>query len=747
MSSKFKLSERLKTFKLPWHRRVKTPTLLQMEQVECGAAALGIILAYYGRIVTLEELRLATGVSRNGSRADNILKAARQYGLAATGYKKSVDTLKQTVLPVIIFWNFNHFVVVEGFGKNKVYLNDPARGPTIVPFEEFDTSFTGVTLVMAPGPAFKRGGKRPSLAQALDSRLRGSRLALLAVLLASFCATLLGIILPSFSRIFIDQFYIAQHSNLLVPLLVAMGGTAVGLAVFTWLQQHYLLRLETKLALAGSGKFFWHILRLPIDFFLQRRTADISVRVGLNNNIAQLLSGEVATNLLNVLLILFYVVVMLRYNVALTLLGVCIALLNMVGLRYLSRRRVDATQRLKNEQAKFMSTAFQGLQMLETLKSTGSESDFFARWAGHQASVINAQQETGVSGEILAALPGILSSINVAVIVIVGGLQIIDGNLSMGGLVAFQVLMAAFLFPINQLVNLGDRVQQAQVDMMRMDDVLGYGIDPTAKPVGGAADSLKVRKLAGHIELRNITFGYSRLEPPLIKDFNLNLKPGARVALVGRTGSGKTTIAKMIAGVYTPWSGEILFDGQPRENIPYTQIKSSLALVDQDIQLFGSSVRENITMWNPTISEVSVVQAAKDALIHEEIAARVGGYDELVAEGGNNFSGGQRQRLEIARALSTNPSILVMDEATSALDPISEKSIDDHIRRRGCTCVIVAHRLSTIRDCDEIIVLDKGLVVQRGTHDKLIRVDGPYAYLVKADESMELRTKMMLELM
>jgi NHLM bacteriocin system ABC transporter peptidase/ATP-binding protein len=747
MSSAFnQLPIRLKSFLAP-RRRAKTPTVLQMERVECGAAALGIILAHYGRIVPLEELRISTGVSRNGSKADHILKAARRYGFEAVGYRKSVDKLKETPLPAIIFWNFNHYVVLEGFSKKQVYLNDPAHGPVRVSYAEFGSSFTGVTLVITPGPEFKRGGKRPSLLQSLGHRLRGSRPALLAVLLTSLCATLLGIILPSFSRIFIDQFMVAQQKSLLPFFLLAMGGTALGLALFTWIQQYYLLRLETKLALAGAGKFLWHVLRLPMEFFQQRQASDINVRVAINDQIARLLSGEVSTNLLNVILILFYVVVMLSYNTLLTFLGIFIALLNIVGLRYLSRRRVDVTQRLRNEQGKLIATTFQGLQMMETLKATGSESDFFSRWAGHQAKVINAQQETGVIVEVLGALPGILASINITAIILVGSLQVINGQLSLGALVAFQALMAAFLFPINQLVSLGDRMQQAQVDMTRMDDVLRYQVDPTAKPTAGLEGPINIRKLAGQIELRNVTFGYSRLDPPLIKDFNLTLKPGARVALVGGTGSGKTTIAKLIAGVHEPWTGEILFDGQPRQDIPYIQLKNSLALVDQEIHLFGSTVRENITMWNQTIPEASVIRAAKDALIHDEVVARSGGYGEIVAEGGTNFSGGQRQRLEIARALVTNPSILILDEATSALDSISEKLIDDHIRRRGCACVIVAHRLSTVRDCDEIIVLEKGLVVQRGTHDKLLRVDGSYTQLVKADESMELKTKVMLELM
>ncbi len=741
-----KLATSLKNPQSRRYRRVKTPTLLQMEAVECGATALGIVMAYYGRIVPLEELRVAAGVSRDGSKASNILKAARQYGFKANGYRKSVDTVLNGPLPAIIFWNFNHFVVLEGFGRDKVYLNDPARGPRTVSYDEFDGSFTGVTLIITPGPSFKAGGKRPSLLLALARRLRGSLPALCYVLLASLCLTLLGVVVPAFTRIFVDLVLIARQGEVVLPLLLAMSLGALGMGLFTWLQQRNLLRLEMKLALVGAGTFFWHILRLPIDFFNQRRAADISVRVGINDRIAQLLSGVVATNLLNVLLIACYVVVMIRYDIGLTVLGVAIALLNIICLRVMARRQEDGNQRLMNEHGKFMSTALNGLQMIETLKAMGSESDFFTRWAGYQANVLNAEQETGVTREIMSALPALLSAINIAAMITVGSLAIIEGRLSIGGLIAFQALMAAFLLPVSQLVHFGSRLQQTQADMTRIDDVLRYPTDTLATPALASTNELSSQKLAGKIELRNVTFGYSRLDPPLIKDFNLTIKPGARVALVGGSGSGKSTIAKLVAGIYTPWSGEICFDDQPRDAVPYAQIKNSLALVDQDIYLFANTVRENLTMWNESIPEASVIQAAKDALIHSDITARPGGYEHMVAEGGANFSGGQRQRLEIARALAGNPTILVMDEATSALDPITEKLIDDNIRQRGCTCLIVAHRLSTIRDCDEIIVLEKGRVVQRGTHDKLLRIDGPYVRLIKADETMQSTKRVMLDL-
>lgn len=729
-------------------RRVKTPTVLQMEAVECGAAALAIVMEHYGKIVPLEQLRVACGVSRNGSKAGNIARAAREYGFKVVGRKRAPEKLLTTKMPVIVHWNFNHFLVVEGFGKNTVYLNDPATGPRTVTFDEFDSSFTGVTLMIEPDTGFTRSGRRPSLLAALRERLVGSGSAVAYLIFVSLFLTLLGLVIPSFTRAFIDQFLVGGLTSWVLPLLLAMGGTALLVALLTWLQQQYLLRLELKLAIASSGRFFWHVLRLPIDFFHQRRAADISNRVGLNDSIAQLLSGEVATSLINVALIVFYGALMIRYDVVLTAVGVTFALLNLIALRYFSRRRKDANQRLLNEQGSFMAVAFSGLQMMETLKATGRESDFFTRWSGTQAKAVNAEQELGITTQLLTTVPGILATVNIAVIVTLGGLRIVSGQLTIGELMAFQALVASFMLPVNQIVNLGSRLQQTQGEMTRLDDVLQYPVDQLAAAArDDEAVDADATKLIGHVELRNVTFGYSKLEPPLLENISLTFKPGARVALVGGSGSGKSTIAKLVAGVYEPWSGAILFDGQPREAIAKTQMKNSLAMVDQDIYLYEGTVRENITMWDQTVPETHVIQAAKDAAIHDNIASRQGGYDFIVAEGGANFSGGQRQRVEIARALVNNPTILVMDEATSALDPVTEKVIDDNIRRRGCTTLIVAHRLSTIRDCDEIIVLENGKIVQRGTHDRMLRMDGPYARLIRSQDASKTTTQDIFDLL
>ena len=720
-------------------KRVKTPSVLQMEAVECGAASLAMILAYYECIVPLERMRQDCGVSRDGSKASNLLKAARKYGMTAKGYHMDIEGLREIATPAILFWNFNHFVVFEGFKGKSVYINDPASGPRSILLDEFNQSFTGIVLTFEKGPSFKKGGKKPSVVKSLGKRLSGYRAVISLVVLTGLFLIIPGLVIPTFSKIFVDDILVARMENWIRPLIVAMVITTLLRGILTWIQKHYLLRFETKLAISESIKFFRYIFRLPVEFFSQRYAGDIGSRFVLNDRVATLLSEELAANFLNLVMVFFYAALMFQYDVILTSLSVFIALLNLAILKYVSGKRTLLNQSLQQQYGKLMGISMNGLQMIETLKATGSESDFYAQWSGNQAKVINTRQKLAVPNQLLSVLPVTLLSLNNIAILAIGALRVMDGYLTMGMLVAFQSLMMSFLQPFNQMVNLGGVLQDTKAYLTRLDDVFNYQTDKrfdTPSPQNAKKDTTLMlsgkSKLSGVLEIKNISFGYSKLEPPLIENFSLTLTPGARVALVGGSGSGKSTIAKLISGLYEPWEGDILYDGLPFHQIPRYLMTNSLSLVDQDIFLFEGTVRDNITMWDETITDLEVTRAAKDACIHDDIASRMGGYYSLMGEGGDNFSGGQRQRIEIARALVINPSILIMDEATSALDTQTEKIIDDNLRKRGCTCVIVAHRLSTIRDADEIIVLRNGKVVERGTHEELMSKDGVYAGLIKA---------------
>lgn len=716
-------------------RPVKVPTVLQMESVECGAAALSIILGYFGKFVPLEKLRIACGVSRDGLKATNIIKAAKEFGLESKGYAKSIEKLMQIQTPAIIFWNFNHFLVLEGFTQKKVFLSDPAQGRYHVTHQEFDEAYTGVVLTFNPSATFEKGNEKRELLASLASRVANSKLSIGYIILVSLFLVIPGLIIPSFMQIFIDKYLINGYSGFVMPLLLIMGAVLIINAVLIYLQQYYLLKLETKLALTTSSKFLWHVFHLPIAFFTQRYSGEIGNRVSLNDKVAKLLSGDLANAALNVIVVIFYAVLMFSYDVPLTLVGIFMAGLNVGVVKYVSRARKDGNRRLGNELGKLLGITTSGISMIETLKASGRENDFFTNWIGYLAKVTNGQQELGWLSVRFNAIPPLLTSLTTTLILGIGALRIMDGHMTLGALVAFTYLMGNFISPVNQLISVGTLLNETESDMGRIDDVINYEVDDQFredKRKANNPDNTINNKLIGYFEMKDVTFGYNTTMPALVENFNLKLKPGSRVALVGGSGSGKSTVAKIASGLYKPWKGEILFDGKSKDDIPRHIITDSLAVIDQDVLIFNGTIKENISFWDSTISDKHIIQSARDAAIHDIIAVRKDAYDSNVMEGGSNFSGGQRQRLEIARALATNPSILIMDEATSALDPTAEKLVMDNIKKRGCTCLIVAHRLSTIIDCDEIIVMEYGKIVERGTHQELKQQNGIYAQLIES---------------
>ncbi|MGB1070566.1 MAG: NHLP family bacteriocin export ABC transporter peptidase/permease/ATPase subunit [Planctomycetota bacterium] len=715
-------------------KRVKTPTVLQMEAVECGAASLAMILGYHGRIEPLARLREECGVSRDGSKAANVLRAARRYGLEAHGLRADTEALRAVQMPCILFWDFNHFVVLEGFKKDCAYINDPAMGHRVIPIEDFERSFTGVVLVMQPGDEFEKGGKRPSLFRAIRERLAGSSMPIIFCILIGFLLVIPGILFPVLMQVFLDEIILENRTSWARPIIFAMLFAIVLNVGLKYLQMTSLRRLRLNLTIRLSSQFFWHLLQLPNEFYVQRFAGEVANRSQLNQDIANNISGRLAQTAIDVVMAVLYLAVMLYYDVLLTGIGLCVAVLNFLILRWISESRIEASMRVLQEFGKARGTAMAGLQGMETIKASGLESGFYEKWSGYYSKAINAQQNLQVSNTLLVSLPSLLSSLATLLVIIIGGFRVIDGALTIGMLVAFQSLMNSFLAPVKNLLDLGSEIQEMRGDLDRVDDVLKYPFkDPKTDAPSSNEDDEKVF-LKGDIRLENVTFGYNVLEPPLLENLNIHIKPGDRVALVGGSGSGKSTLAKLISGELQPWSGTIYFDGIPLDELPRNLFVNSFSFISQEILLFSGSVRDNLTLWDSTVPEEDIVQACEDAAILDTVIGLQGGFDCELLEGGNNLSGGQRQRLEIARTLVPNPTILILDEATSALDTETERVVLDRMRMRGCSSIFVSHRLSTIRDCTEIIVLEYGKVVERGNHDELWKKDGAYAQLLKLDD-------------
>ena len=707
-----------------------------MHATECGAACVGSVLGYFGRWAPLTELRKKCEVSRDGSSAASIARAARHYGLECNGLSVRAEQLRKLELPLILFWQFSHFVVLEGFDPSSFYLNDPATGRRRVAADEFNTSFSGIALRFKRGPDFKPGGERPGLFAQLRSLLGESRGVLAVSVACALMVTLLTLVVPVSLGVFVDG--VLDSQGPWGALVTALLGGGILVYVLALLKHTFLKRLAIRISVIGYDQGLSRMLRLPVEFFAHRLVGDLTDRVSSIDRIAKNLTDRFLVLLIDMAMGAVLLVAMLAYNVLLTVVVVGLALLHGVLARALNPLRAVRSQAMRREQGLLIGVGMQMLNHADNLRMTGSDDRFFARWSGQQARELHARQRYSELGSVNTALPGLIAVFRAAAILALGGSLVLTGDMTLGALVAFYILAEMFLAPVGRFLEFSDQRQALETDLQRLDDIGNAAEDPsTSSRHSGASTSIPTfngrLQLAGQIELRDVTFGFNKSRPPLLKDFNLVIQPGQRVAVVGPSGSGKSTLARLVAGVYRPWSGEILFDGHPRAEIPEEVLRRSISMVDQEVVLFSASLRDNITLWNPAVPDEPIIAAARDARIHDEILLRPLGYASPVEEGGANFSGGQRQRLEIARALTGNPTVLILDEATSALDAATEEEIDDALRRRGVSCLIVAHRLSTVRDCDEIIVLEGGVEVQRGVHEDLITDEtGTYYKLVRS---------------
>ena len=702
----------------------RVPMVMQMEALECGAAALSMVLAYYGKWIPLEKVRETCGVSRDGTSAKSLLEAARGYGMEAKGYRVSPEGL-EGMQPAIIHWNFNHFMVFRGFRRGHACLNDPSAGPIEVNMDDFRRSFTGIALELKPTDAFQPEGAPISILSYVRKYLSGAKEAFWLTMLFCLLSAFVSISVPLFTNIFFDEILSGRNRDWGRIFIMALAAVALFSFVLELLKDKYSKRIAGSLALKGNVNYIRHLLHLPMPFFSMRYVGDLQQRQHLNESITKSLVDVLAPQLINISLLVLYLILMFSYSFTLSLVGILAALFNLTLIQWFAQKRVNLIRTTEQSEGKYFSATVSCIDNMESIKAAGAETGFFSYWSGLWAQKFNRANDMDDQEIRMGVVPIFISGLVDAAVLILGAVFILKGELTIGMLMAFQGFMSSFIAPVSEVVGASQKIIEMRSQMERVDDVMKYPVE-----VRGENGRMAEGKLGGEVELRHVTFGYSPMQPPLIEDFSLHIEPGHSVAFVGGSGCGKSTLAKLITGLYKPWSGEILFDGRPIESISSEELTNSVAAIDQNIVLFDDTVAQNIRMWDQSIEEFTLMMACNDAQIRADIVSRPKGFATRLVKGGQNFSGGQRQRMEIATALAKEPVVLILDEATSALDPKTEDEVMQAVRMMGPTMVIVAHRLSTIRDCDEIIVLDHGHIVQRGTHDELMAQEGLYQELM-----------------
>ncbi|MBW7920581.1 MAG: ATP-binding cassette domain-containing protein [Rubellimicrobium sp.] len=707
----------------------RTPTILQMETAECGAASLAIICAHWGLWKTLEEMRVLCNVSRDGASALGIARAARGLGLDVTASRAEPAALRGLRHPSILHWRMNHFIVLESVTRRRARINDPASGPRTITLSELDEGFTGILIELAPGAGFRRAGRAPGLLRGLRQRLAGEGAGLAFTLLLALALVVPGLFAPVFTQVYIDQILIARHANWLWPLIGAICVTALVMAALTWLQHEVLLRLETALTLRGALRLARHLLRLPLGYFAQRHPGEVASRVMVNDRVGQLISTQLGMLVLSGITALAYLAAMLAYAPLLTLPVAVAATVDFLAFVAVSRSLQDANRRMVGAMTGQAGFAKEGLRMIEAWAARGQQETFRARLVGMHARLANLQQEVAAPQIWLGALPVLTATLAAGATLVLGGNMVMDGRLSIGALIAFQALMMAFFAPFGQLIRLSGGIMDGLAIMRVLDDTLDHPPAPEFAPaVAGRASG----KLAGGVELCGVSFGHAA-HAPLLHDISLTLAPGERLGVVGASGSGKSTLGALIARHIAPQAGQVRFDGQPLDGIGRDIFRASLAHVDQQSVIFQASVRENVTLWDASLPEDRVIAACRAAAIHDDILRRPGGYGAMLAEGGANLSGGQRARIEIARALVREPRLLILDEATAALDARTEALVLDRIAALGLTLVVIAHRWSALRHVDRVVVLEDGRIVQDGNPAALLAAPGPFRSLMETE--------------